>query len=853
MSQKPPKYLLLLFKPFVRSWIIEDIEGDLNELYTERVAQKGKFRANLGYLVDLITMLNMYKTKLKISNNMKSLFIHHLKSTIRGFQRRKEYFIINCTGLVLALASAILITTYVIQEMSYDNFHKNGDRIVRLVLSDGLVSPARIGPHLLDQVPEFEANTRVSFAFQPLRFKNGTSVFNVEDLAFVDDDFFTIFSFPFMEGNEAGLLSSTDQIAISESQAKRLFGNESALDQIITINDSLNVAVKAVFKNTPNNSHLKFDYLLPIEFKRRMGKDKLLDLWGRFSVYNYFLLNEETQKQAAVEKAGVEVNELFKDWEEEITTNLQPISDIHFNTKYGMGLATAGDSKKLSIYIAAGLLIFIIACINYVNLSAAIVSKRVKEIGVRKVLGAFKGDLLRQYLIEVGMLASLSFLISLLLVKWAVPYFNQYLGHDLSVELISGTTLTLFGAYLVATTFLAGLYPAYLFSSLKPVEGLSGRSKTGKKSFRQILVTSQFTFSLILLILTFITRSQLQYIDGFDPGYDREGVIVMPLSGHSSKQFKTLKTELLKSSLIESVSSSESMPINHRSTTSSKYFTWEGKVEGDDFGVSLNWVEESYLDLFKMKLKAGRNFSEMSPEGGPYYIVNEKAVEQFGFTNPVGHRIGLWSGKGEIVGVVEDFNFQSVRSAIDPMVLILESNVFEMAYIRYQKGMPLESIEVIEKVTQTVDPNYTSNLVFMDAEFQEMYQAEQRTNALLTVFSTLAIVISVMGLFGFITFVVQSRLKEVSIRKVLGASSGSLINLISKEFAIMLAVASLISWPLAYWLSEEWLADFQYRIDTNWLLFGISTVVLLVITFMVIGGQLMKVIKTNPTKILRSE
>ena len=274
MPYQPPKYLLQLFRPFVRQWIIEDVEGDLFELYQERREKYGIIRANLGYLVDLITLLNIYKTKLKISNNMKSLFVHHLKSTIRGFQRRREYFIINCTGLVLALSSAILITTYVIQELSYDNFHKNGDRIVRLIVNDGLVSPAQIGPHLLDQLPEFEANSRVSFPFQPLRFKQGSSIYNVDDLAFVDHDFFKIFSFPLITGNESDLLSSTDQIAISETEANKLFGDTDVLGQLITINDSLDVVVRAVFKDVPKNSHLKFNYLLPIEFKRRMGKSK---------------------------------------------------------------------------------------------------------------------------------------------------------------------------------------------------------------------------------------------------------------------------------------------------------------------------------------------------------------------------------------------------------------------------------------------------------------------------------------------------------------------------------------------------------------------------------------------------
>lgn len=837
----------------MRSWIIEDIEGDLNELYSERLAEKGKFRADVGYLVDLITMVNLYKTKLKISNNMKSLFIHHLKSTIRGLQRRKEYFFINCAGLVLALASAILITTYVIQETSYDNFHENGDRIVRLALAEGLVSPARIGPHLLEKVPEFDANTRVSFTFSPLRFKNGSNIFNADKVAFVDEDFFQMFSFPLITGDKEGLLSTTDQIALSRSEAKRLFGKEEAIGKVLIINDSLNVSVRAVFEDVPRNSHLKFDYLLPIEFKRRMGEDKLLDLWGRFSVSNYYLLSDESLSDAAIQKSQAEIDELFKDFGDAISAGLQPLSDIHFNSKFVNSLEAGGDMRKLSIYIAAGLLIFIIACINYVNLSAAIVSKRIKEIGVRKVLGAFKRDLLKQYLVEVALLASFSYLVSLLLVKWIVPYFNLYLGHDLQVDLFNATTLILFGAYLISTTLLAGLYPAYLFSSLKPVEGIRGRGKTGKKNFRRVLVITQFSFSLILLILTFITRNQLEYINDFDPGYDREGVIVMPLSGHTAQQFRTLKTELMKNSLIENVSSSESMPINHRSTTSSKYLTWEGKVEGGDIPMSINWVEQSYLDLFKMDLKTGRNFTEMSPEGGPYYIVNEAAVKEFGFTEPIGKKVGLWGDEGEIVGVVEDVNFQSVKGSIFPMLLILESNIFDMAYIRYQKGKPLEAINVIETTTRTIDPNYSSNLAFMDAEFQEMYLEEQRTNALLTVFSTLAIVISIMGLFGFITFIVQSRLKEVSIRKVLGASAKQLAGIISTEFVVMLGIASLISWPTSYLLANSWLADFEYHISIGAGVFVFASIVLILIAFFVIGGHLIKVIRVNPAKVLRSE
>ena len=259
------------------------------------------------------------------------------------------------------------------------------------------------------------------------------------------------------------------------------------------------------------------------------------------------------------------------------------------------------------------------------------------------------------------------------------------------------------------------------------------------------------------------------------------------------------------------------------------------------------------MDLFGIKMKEGRSFTELEGQAGTYFLLNEEAVKQSGILDPIGKELTIWSQKGQIIGITEDFNFKSVHTAVAPMLMIVEREDYEVAFIRYQQGSPTEAIEIIEEVAKQVDPNYSSNLSFLDHEFRELYESEERTSALLTIFSSLAIIISIMGLFGFITFVVQARLKEVSIRKVLGASSKELIGLVSKEFLVMLAVASLISWPIAYILAEEWLADFQYRVESNWLLYGISTFLLLAITLTVIGDQLYKVIKSNPTKALRSE
>ena len=851
MAHKPPKYLLRLFKILIKPWSIEDIEGDLNELYGERWEKKGKLRANLGYLADLFTMLNMYKTKLKISNNMKSLFVHHLKSTIRGFRKRKEYFLINCVGLVLALSASILITIHVVQEMSFDNFHDNGNKIVRLAMDDGLFTSSPMGPHLVEIFPEIESNSRVSFPFQPLRFKHDQSLYNVSNLVFVDPGFFEIFSFPLSQGTYTGLLSSNDQIAISEREALKLFGDEEAIGQLITINDSLDVTVRAVFQDVPKNSHLQFDYLLPIEFKRRMGMDRFLDLWARFSTYNYFLLSDENLTETTTSKVDKEIKSLFEEYDSQPEMYLQPLNEIHFNTQYSGDVSNQGDLRMLKNYIAAAFLVFIIACINYVNLSAAIVTKRIKEIGVRKVLGAFKADLLMQYLTEVFLLAFLSFLVSLLLVKLAVPYFNHQLGHDLIMNLWSIDILILLGVYLLAVTFLAGLYPAYLFASLRPIEAIQGKIKTSKKNFRRILVTAQFSFSLVLLILTLVTKSQLQFISGFDPGYDRDEVIVMPLYGHTHNQFKTMKNELLRNSLIKEVSASTSMPINNLTSTASNSLRWEGKEESGEFRININWVEDSYLDLFDIKMKEGRNFTDLEDQAGTYFLINEEAVKQSGMVDPIGKEMEIWGQRGQLIGITENFNFESVHNAVAPMLLIVERQYYEVAFIRYQKGHPLEAIEIIESVAKQVDSNYSSNLSFLDSEFQSMYESEKRTNALLTIFSSLAIIISIMGLFGFITFVLQTRMKEVSIRKVLGATRNDLIGLVSKEFIVMLGVASFISWPIAYILAEEWLADFQFRVDSNWLPFAVSTFVLLIITLTVIGGQLFKVIRNNPTKALR--
>lgn len=854
MAPKPPKFFLMLLKPFFRPWVLEDIEGDLNELYTERLASKGKFRAGIGYLVDLLTMLNLYKTKFKISNNMKSLFIHHFKSSLRGFQKRKQYFFITVSGLVLALSAVILISLHINQEFSYDRFHANADRVVRLAFDQSLMTSAPMGPYLEEKMAQVEGFTRINYPFQALRLKQGEQVYSVSDLVFADPDFFTMFSFPLIQGANEGLLETKDQIAISENAAKRLFGDSDPIGQELMINDSLPVTVRAVFENVPANSHLQFDYALPFEFHERMGQGNRLKQWGRMSYYTYFLLSNDASLSEVEAAIDQEIKSIYASANLEPEMHLQPLTEAHFNETYSNDLASRGDLGMIRIYALAGLLVFVIACINYVNLSAALVSRRVKEIGVRKVLGAYKWNLIGQYLTEVFILTTISFGLSILVVQWAVAHFNQLLGHNLIFELFDEKVLVLFVVYLLATLVLAGIYPAILFSSLKTVDAINGQGRVGRKSFRRILVTLQFGLSLVLLILTFITKGQLQFISEFDPGYDREGVIVMPLYGRTHHEFQTMKTELLGNSLIQSVSASTSLPVNNLTTAPSGSLQWTGKVEGqEEFRININWVERDYPELFHFRLKAGQRFSDFPHSEQTRFMINQKGVEVLGLNDPMGIELEIWGQKGRIVGVLEDFNFESVRSEIEPLLLILEQHYHEFAYIKYQIGKPLEALELIEEEARQVDPNYISNLTFLDMEFQQLYEEEKRTDALLTSFSIIAVVISAMGLFAFITFIVQGRLKEISIRKVLGASNQHLVTVLSKEFLVIILIASAIAWPVAFSMGKGWLASFEYRISFDWIFFILASLVLLVITLLVISGQLIRAIRVNPTSILRKE
>ena len=856
MSPKPPKFILKLLKPFIRSWMLEDMEGDLNELYTERLVKQGKFRAGIGYLVDLITMLQLYKNKFKFSNNMKSLFLHHFKSSLRGFQKRRQYFLINVFGLVLALSAVILISLHVNQELSFDRFHDNSDRLVRLAYEQGLMTSAPMGPHLKEKLAQVEGFTRLNYPFQPLRLKQGDQVFSVSDLVFADPDFFSMFSFPLIQGAKEGLLSTKDQMAISEQAATQLFGNENPVGRELMVNDSLVVVVKAVFKNVPANSHLQFDYVLPFEFYERMGLSRRLRQWGRMSYYTYFLLPEGAVISEVEAEIDTEIKSIFASANLSPDMHLQPLAEVHFNETYSNDLSSRGDLRMVRIYALAGLLVFIIACINYVNLSAAIVSRRTKEIGVRKVLGAAKANLISQYLTEVLVLTSVSFGLSVFVVNWAVGHFNQLMGHNLVFELLDEKVLLLFIIYLLGTMLLAGIYPAYLFASLKSVEAVNGRGKVGKKSFRRVLVTLQFSLSLVLLIMTFLTRGQLQYISEFDPGYDREGVIVMPLYGHTHGEFQTMKSELLNSALIQSVSASTSLPVNNLTTAPSSSLRWTGKAEtGEEeaFRVNINWVEKDYPDLFGLRVSSGDRFTDFPDTKQPLFMINQSAIKALGLENPLGVELEIWGEQGRIVGVMEDFNFESVRSAIEPLLLILEDQFHEFAYIKYQVGKPREALELIEEVARAVDPNYIANLTFLDTEFKELYEEEQRTNVLLTAFSTLAVLISAMGLFGFISYIVQGRLKEIGIRKVLGASGQHLVAVLSREFFIILLIASAVAWPVALSLAKGWLESFEYRIGIGLGIFVVASLSLLLITLLVIGGQLLRAIRVNPASILRKE
>ncbi len=795
---------------------------------------------------------------------------NYFKTAFRNLWRNKIFSSINIFGLAFGLSCCLMMILFIKNELSYDRFNKNAKSIYRVAFSDYLnqggqaTTPLPVGPALKEQLPEIKTFTRFS-TVDPYLMKYGTNEY-FEPISFADEDMFKIFSFPFEEGNPNTALKAPNSIVISEMMAKKYFGDEDPLNKILKIGSSgtLNARVTGVFKTLPQNSQLQFHCLVSFSTMYKLGWTT--NLWQQMpGNYTYVLLNNpgDAKKVAAKFPAFVQHNdrnELSKDISYDLI--LQPLNNIHLQSKLQSELPNAGDMSYIYLFGAIAIILLLIACINFVNFATANAIKRAKEIGVRKVIGAQRLQLIKQFLSESFITYLLASLLALLLAQLLLPVFNFVSGKSFAfgdiIQPAIVVGLVLIG---IVTGFVAGLFPAWSISQLSSIEALKGSiGNRGKKVIlRKSLVTVQFVASMALMVASAVVFQQMKYIREESSLKQGEQLIVFPINSKLVKGYDALKNQLTSNSNIASVTGStnvpgftqDSWPI--RLTENSEAVQTENYVADDNFFGTMN-----FSILAGRELNA-RNATDVK-EG---FVLNETAVRELGFKNiqdAIGKPI-LWGGgkekkHGNITGVVKDFHFASLHEKITPALVqfaFYDWMTYHYLLVKLRPGNFNNTIDFIKKTVSSYDANWLVDYKFFDENFAALHKKDEQQGQVFAAFAVIAILISCLGLFGLTIYATQQRVKEIGIRKVLGSSVAGIVNLLSRDFIRLIIIAAFIAFPVSWWAMNRWLEDFAYRIQINWLIFlevGISTILIALIT---VSFQAIKAAIANPVKSLRTE
>ncbi len=801
---------------------------------------------------------------------------NYLKIAIRNLVKNKVYSFINIGGLAVGIACCLLITLYVVDELSFDRYHQNADRIYRLNLgvkfggTEQLVATTAdmLGPTLKKDYPQVENYARVYNAGSYLIKKSGT-IENIREtkILFADSTLFELFSFPLVAGNPKLVLSEPNSIVISETAAKRHFANQNPVGQILNLDNKKDYKITGVMQDIPQNSHFRADFFVSMR--------SLNYSWGTFLSNNFqtYILLQKDAKPAAFDGYFKQIvqkyvsPELFKAMGSTVNDltktgsyyryGMISLTDIHLKAKETQDLGINGDIQYVYIFSIVALFVLLIACINFMNLSTARSSKRAKEVGIRKVLGSLRYQLMAQFFAECVMLSFLALLVALGLVAIVLPLFN-----DISDKMLSINDLTSFRfiAFLIVLPILVGLlagsYPAIFLSSFEPIKVLKGRLNLKSGSLRNGLVVFQFSISIVLIVSTFIVYRQINFIQQKNVGYNKDQILVINDAYALDKQAVTFKDEVLKLKGIANGTLSGYLPTpSNRDNT---VMFPEGQLDQTK-GVTIGrWdIDYDYIGTLGMSIIKGRNFSKDYGTDSTGMILNETAVKLLGFKEPLNKGVTLFMNDSKkvyrVVGVVKDFHFESLKSNIGALCMMLNLNRGNVSF-RLDMGSDIpNTIKQIETKWNAMAPGQPFSYSFMDDSFNGVYKAEQRIGKLALIFAFLTILVACLGLFGLVNFIAEQRIKEIGIRKVLGATVGSIVRLLSQDFVRLVLVSIVISSPIAYYFMDKWLADFAYRINIEWWIFIIAGLCAVLIALLTVSYQAIRAALMNPVESLKTE
>ncbi|HEY4195948.1 MAG TPA: ABC transporter permease [Mucilaginibacter sp.] len=782
---------------------------------------------------------------------------NYLKTAWRNLLNNKFYSAINIAGLTIGLAIGILILVWVQDELSFDSFHKQAKNIYRLELFGGTgasrqiwsVDVAPIGPLVKQQLPEVKDEVRISGGYYSL-YKYKDKVFGDENDVFADPSFFSVFDFHLIKGNAAKPFTDDNSVVITQKTAEKFFGDQDPIGKVIIADNEENFTVSGVIGNFPKNSSMQYDIIMPMSFHiKNMLATRKMDVNANFSMFNYptyLLLKPGTNlDKLAKQIRQIHLNHKPDDTDAEYL--LLPLTKMHL---YNADLTDKGMST-VRIFIAIALLILIIACINYVNLSTARSMLRSKEISMRKIVGAGKAQLFMQFIVETALLFSLAAALAIGLIYILMPVFNHVAGKQMTFNLSDYHIWLLLLSAIAGTLAASSIYPALLLSSFEPLKALKGKisAGVGDALFRKILVITQFAFSVVLIVGTIVITGQLNYIRSKNLGYDKTHVFSFWMRDMGS-HYEAVKAELLKQPSILNVTRSNSNIVSIGGISGDN--DWDGKAPNQTFIVHPIVIDKDFISFFKMKMAQGTSFTGAVNDTA-HYILNEAAIREIGLKDPVGKRFRMGKINGTIIGVVKDFHFASMKEKIAPSVFMYDPNYLRTVYIKTTGKDAPKAIRAAETQFKQYNGEYPFSYAFLDDIFNDLYQGEQREGTLFTYFAGIAIFISCLGLLGLAAYTAQVRTREIGVRKVLGASVSGIVQLLAKDFIKLVLIAIIIATPVAWYFMNKWLQDFAYKISINWSVFMLAGGTAIIIAFMTIGFQAIKAALANPVKSLRSE
>jgi len=793
---------------------------------------------------------------------------HNLKNALRFIKRYSGFSAINILGLTIGIFCCLLIILYIQSELTFDRFHKNGDNIYRVVMhqpensvvgssSDWwVVSPAILKPTWEKELPEVNLVTKTDSRF--LTFRHKDQLID-EEILFVDPEFLDIFTFPLRSGNQNQALNEPYSIVISDEIAHKYFGEEDPMGKTMELNDGRQLTITGILKEMPENSHLQFDFLVSFKtLEAILGRSLLSDNWLNNSYRTYLTLHENTdlkQFDAKLRKYDIEGFN-GNTW----TFHLQPLYDIHFNNQMMYG---TGDKGTILIFITVGLFILFIACFNYLNLYISHYRTRLKDISIRKINGASKYLLIRQFFSESLILILISYLLSLAIVWLIMQLFHPFFKQILNFQVIWSFQFFLVSlGLIVLMAFIAGAYPAIYLSRFHLLNALKGgmvKLSKESQSFRKIIVVIQFSLAIALIAGTVTIVKQMRFIGNKNLGYEKENILCLNMirlyfaeSYNLMNQTKALKQELLRNPNITGVSASTGIPCQ---IGWSNIPTWQGKAEDENPFFYRMIVDYDFLDLYGIQLTNGRYFSnDMATDDGNAYIINRAAAKRMGFQSPVNARFGFDGKLGTVIGLTEDFNFESLHKPVTPLGIgVKEEYYWQYISIKVKNTNIPGTLEYIEKVWNKFVPDYPMDYSFIDNRLKEMYGKDQQLSKSMNYLSLMALFISCLGIFGLMSFTLKERTKEIGIRKVLGASFPGLVGLLTRDLLSIVCIAAIAGGVLGWYFSTNWLNNFAYRINWGIDVIIISSILTLLLAIIPISFKLSKSIRTNPIESLRYE